>query len=59
MYQWRLEFGLQPTLYVKADSLEDAIEKSKTAYTPIQASYFDGTWIFFSERERLPLRPVL
>jgi hypothetical protein len=51
MYQWKLEFGLQPTIHIKAKSLADAIEKSGTAYTPMQASYFDKGWHFFTDRE--------
>jgi hypothetical protein len=51
MYQWKLEFGLQPAIYIKAKSLAEAIEKSDTAYTPMQASYFDGAWHFFTDRE--------
>jgi hypothetical protein len=52
MYQWKLEFGMQPTIYIKADDLEDAIGKSKTAYTPLEASFFNGnSWVSFTRRE--------
>lgn len=51
MYQWKLEFGLQPTIYIKAGSLAEAIEKSGTAYTPMEASYFEGDWHYFTDRE--------
>jgi hypothetical protein len=42
---WRLTYKQQPLITVWARDLEDAIEKSGSAYYPSEALFYDGGWV--------------